>query len=136
MFGRKSPPYFTHGRMMKTLSSNLQDTPFYVDKVKGKVFVDFGNSLPIDENGSLNTKITGDMFVAVPLNNNPSLSCSDDLLWLGLINNKFPKWYQNTAGVQAFPALLSLSPDEIKTISQHPLVVAKVRQQYNGFRLI
>ncbi|KAL9985862.1 hypothetical protein ACROYT_G008311 [Oculina patagonica] len=126
LLGRKSPPYFTHGRMMKALSSNLQDAPFYVDKANGKVFVDFGNTLPIDEKGSVDTEIRGDMFVAVPVNQNPSLTCSDDLLWLGRIYNKVPNWYQNTAGVQAFPSLVSLSPAEIKTISQHPLVVAEV----------
>ncbi len=127
LLGRKSPPFFTHGRMMKTLSSNLQDTPFYVDQSKRKVFADFGNSLPIYENGSFDTRVLGDLYVAVPLNTNPSLTCSDNLLWLGLIFNKFPNWYQNTAGVQAFPALGSLSPDVLRKLSQHPLVVAEVR---------
>ena len=128
MLGRKSPPYFTHGRRMKALTSYLQDAPFYVDETKGKVFADFGNSLPIDENGHMNTEITGDMFLAVPLNQNPSLMCSDVFLWLGPIYNKVPNWYQNTAGVQAFPSHLSLSRDEIKTISQRPLVIAEVSQ--------
>ncbi|XP_078360554.1 uncharacterized protein LOC144644874 [Oculina patagonica] len=126
LLGRKSPPFFTHGRMMKALSSNLQDTPFYVDQSKRKVFADFGNSLPIYENGSFDTRVLGDLYVAVPLNTNPSLTCSDNLFWLGLIHNKFPNWYQNTAGVQAFPALGSLSPDVLRKLSQHPLVVAEV----------
>ena len=125
--------FFTHGRMLKTLSSHLQDTPFYVDQTKGKVFVDFGNSLPIHENGSFDTRVLGDLYVAVPLNINPSLTCSDDLRWLGLIYNKVPKWYQNTAGVQAFPVLGSLSSDEIRKISQHPMVLAEVRYQYKMF---
>ena len=115
---------------MNTLSSHLQDTPFYVDQTKGKVFVDFGNSLPIYENGSFDTRVLGDLYVAVPLNKNPSLTCSDDLRWLGLIYNKVPKWYQNTAGVQALPALGSLSRDEIRMISLHPLVLAQVCKQY------
>ncbi len=127
LLGRKSPPFFTHGRMMEAMSNHLQDTPFYVDQTIGKVFVDFGNSLPIDENGSFDTKALGDLYVAVPLNTNPSLTCSDNLRWLGLIHNKVPNWYQNTAGVQAFPALGSLSPDELRKLSQHPLVVAEVR---------
>ncbi len=111
---------------MKTLSNHLQDTPFYVYQVTRKVYADFGNSLPIDENGSFDTKNLGDLYVAVPLNTNLSLTCSDDLRWLGLIHNKFPNWYQNTAGVQVFPALGSLSPDELRKVSQHPLVVAEV----------
>ncbi len=112
--------------MMKAMSSHLQDTPFYVDQAKGKVFVDFGNSLPIDKNGSLDTKILDELLVAVDLYTNPSLTCSDNLLWLGLIFNKFPNWYQNSAGVQVFPAIGSLSPDELGKLSQHPLVVAEV----------
>ena len=127
LLGRKSPPFFTRGRMMKPLNNDkLHNAPFYVDQKKGKVFVDFGNSLPIDENGSFDTKILGNLLVAVPLDTNPSLTCSDDLLWLGLIYNKFPNWYHNSAGVQVFPTLGSLSPDEIKTITQNPLVVAEV----------
>ncbi len=66
--------------MMKAMSSHLQDTPFYVDQVTRKVFADFGNSLPIDENGSFDTKILGDLYVAVPLNTNPSLTCSEEFV--------------------------------------------------------
>ncbi len=126
LLGRKSPPFFTHGRMMKAMSSHFQDAPFYADQTKGKVFVDFGNSLPINENGRFDTRILDDLHVAVNLDTNPSMTCSDDLLWLGLIHNKFPRWYKNTAGVQVFPAIESLSPDTMKKISQHPLVVAEV----------
>ena len=112
--------------MMKTLSEHLQDTPFYVDQTNRKVFVDFGNSLPVDENGSFNTNTLDNLLVAVTLGTNPSLTCSDDLQWLGLVHNKFPNWYQNTAGIQAFPSVGSLSPDLMKKICHHPLVVAEV----------
>ena len=112
---------------MKAMPSYLQDTPFYVDQTKGKVFADFGNSLPIHENGSFDTKILGDLYVALPLNRKPSFTCSDNLRWLGLIHNKVPNWYQNTAGVQAFPSLGSLLSHEIREVSQRPLVVAEVR---------
>lgn len=124
--GRKSPPFFTLGRMMKSMSSHFQDTPFYVDQTKGKVFVDFGNSLPINANGSMDTRVVGELLVAVSLNTTPSLTCSDDLLWLGLIYNNFHNWYQNSAGVQVFPSIGSLSPDQMETLNQHPLVVAQV----------
>ena len=127
MLGRKSPPFFTHGRMMKAMSTHVQDAPFYVDQTKGKVFVDFGNSLPINENGSMDTKILGQLLVAMTLGTNPSLTCSDDLMWLGVIYNNFPNWYQNSAGVQVSPAIGLLSPDEMKTIDHHPLVVAEVQ---------
>ncbi|KAL9985890.1 hypothetical protein ACROYT_G008342 [Oculina patagonica] len=132
----KSPPFFTHGRMMKAMSSHLQDAPFYVDQTKRKVFADFGNSLPITETGSFDTRVLGDLYVAVPFNTNPSLTCADDILWLGLIHNKFPNWYQNTAGVQAFPALGSLSLDVLRKLSQHPLVVAENPDEQANVELI
>ena len=126
LLGQKSPPFFTHGRVLKTLSSHLQDAPFYVDETKGKVFIDFGNSLPIDESAQLDAGVLGDLLVAVPKNTNPSLNCSDDLLWLGLINYKSPNWYQNTAGVQVFPSLGTFPSHDMDTINTKPLVVAKV----------
>ena len=128
LLGRESPPFFTHGRMMKAKISHFQDTPFYVDETKGKVFVDFGNSLPINESGSIDAKIVDKLLVAVSLNTNPSLTCSDELLWLGLVYNKFPNWYQNTAGVQVFPSFGSLADDELEKKRQRPLVVAEVHE--------
>ena len=74
MLGCKSPQFVTHGRMLKSLSTHLQDAPFYVDQTKGKVFVDFGNSLPIDENGHLGTDDLGTLFVAVPRDTHPCLT--------------------------------------------------------------
>ena len=126
MLGCKSPQFVTHGRMLKSLSTHLQDAPFYVDQTKGKVFVDFGNSLPIDENGHLGTDDLGTLFVAVPRDTHPSLNCSDDLLWLGFIKYRTPNWYKNTAGVQVFPSLGTISPQDMDTINTKPLVVAEV----------
>jgi len=112
--------------MLKSLSTHLQDAPFHVDQTKGKVFVDFGNSLPIDENGHLGTDDLGTLFVAVPRDTPPSLNCSDDLLWLGFIKYRTPNWYKNTAGVQVFPSLGTISPQDMDTINTKPLVVAEV----------
>lgn len=78
--GEKSPPFFTLGRMMKSLVENLQDTPFYVNQRLRKVFVDFGNSLPVYENGSFATSGFEGLLVALPVNENPTMSCSDELL--------------------------------------------------------
>ena len=111
---------------MKSLSSDFQDAPFYVDQDRRKMFIDFGNSLPIYENGSLATTVMGDLLVGVPLNKNPSLECSDDLQWLGLVYNMLPNWYRNSAGIQVFPTFGSLSDHEKEIINHTPLVVAEV----------
>ena len=121
--------------MMKSLVNHLQDTPFYVDQRHRKVFVDLGNSLPIHENGTIGTSLYESLLVALPLNKNPSLTCSDDLLWLGMVYAKYPNWYQNSAGVQIFPALGSLSDEQMEILSNHPLVVAEVREQYASFAI-
>lgn len=65
---------------MKSLVENLQDTPFYVNQRLRKVFVDFGNSLPVYENGSFATSGFEGLLVALPVNENPTMSCSDELL--------------------------------------------------------
>lgn len=126
MLGVKSPKFVTHGRMLKSLSTQLQDAPFYVDQAKRKVFVDFGNSLPIDGNGNLDRGVLDTLFLAVPRNTNPALNCSDDFLWLGNIKYRSPNWYTNTAGVQVFPSYGTFSPHNMDAINSKPLVVAKV----------
>ena len=107
--------------------SQLQDTPFYVDQRHKKVFIDFGNSLPIHENGTLYADFKDSLRVALPVNEKPSMTCSDDLLWLGEVHNKYPRWYQNSAGVQVFPDRGLLSEKTMEKLKSHPLVVVEVR---------
>ena len=126
LLGKKSPPFFTLGRMMKSLVENLQDTPFYVNQRLRKVFVDFGNSLPVYENGSFATSGFEGLLVALPVNENPTMSCSDELLWLGTVYDTYPNWYRNSAGVQIFPALGSLTANDMEKLNSRPLVVAEV----------
>ena len=126
LLGKKSPPFFTHGRMMKSLVNNLQDTPFYVNQRLRKVFVDFGNSLPVYWNGTFATSVFEGLVVALPVNEKPALNCSDELLWLGTVYDKYPNWYQNSAGVQIFPALGSLTVNDMEKLNNRPLVVAEV----------
>ena len=95
LLGKKSPPFFILGRSMKSQIDNLQETFFYVDQQNKKVFIDFGNSLPINSDGSMSTSHYGDLYVALPKGEHPKLDCSDDY--------KLPQWYRNTSGIQTFP---------------------------------
>ena len=126
LIGTKSPPFFTHGRTMRALSDQVQDAPFYVDKTNKKVAVDFGNSLPIDESGAMDTILKGSLLVAVNLDVDGPIKCSDNLIKLGLVHNDVTDWYRNTAGVQIFPASRSLLDKEMEKLENHPLVVAEV----------
>ena len=136
LIGRRSPSFFTHGRMMKTLVKTLQDTPFYVDKRTKKVFADFGNTFQVDKDGNLTTSPNHVLLVAMTLSKNPSFTCSDHMQWLGIVQNKSPYWYQSTAGVQAFPAFGALSSDEMEMISSHPLILIEVYEKIDPLWLI
>ena len=61
LLGKKSPPFFILGRSMKSQIDNLQETFFYVDQQNKKVFIDFGNSLPVNSDGSMSTSHYGDL---------------------------------------------------------------------------
>ena len=127
LLGQKSPPFFTHGRMMKSQNESVQDTPFYVNQRHRKIFIDFGNSFQVYKNGSIATDNYEGLLVALPVSRYPSLTCSDDLLWLGVVYDKYPNWYEISAGVQVIPAHGSLSDSTIKKLASHPLVVAEVQ---------
>ena len=136
LLGQKSPLFFTHGRMMKSQNKSVQDTPFYVDRRHRKIFIDFGNSFQVYENGSIATDNYEGLFVALSISRYPSLTCSDDLLWLGVVYDKYPNWYQISAGVQVIPALGSLSDSTIRKLRTHPLVVAEVHCSMRGLIFI
>lgn len=90
--------------------------------------MDFGNSIAIDEYGAMDSLLKNDLVVAVHRGKDSKV-CSPDLLQLGLVNNKLPNWYRNTAGVQIFFFSESRSPMEAaEGIKKYPLVVAEVRK--------
>ena len=126
LIGRRSPSFFTHGRMMKSLLKTVLDMPFYVDKRTKKVFADFGNTFQVDKDGTLTTSPNHVLLVAMTLSKNASFTCSDHMQWLGIVQNKSPNWYQSTAGVQAFPTFGALSSNEMEMISSHPLILIEV----------
>lgn len=126
LLGIKSPPFFTHGRMMRALTDQVQDAPFYVDEINQKVSVDLGNSLPIDEDGNMDTILKNSLLVAVHLDNSQPTKCSDNLIKLGMVFNSDTNWYKTSAGVQIFPDQGSLSDDAMSKLADHPLVVAEV----------
>jgi hypothetical protein len=116
--------------MLRARSPNIQDAPFIVDQKKQKAYIDFGNSLQINRSGSFDTGLLEDLYVGIPLDVKSSLTCSNQFLWLGKVFQRFSTWYTNSAGIQAFPPMRSLSEHEMETIKNNPLVVAEVRKCY------
>lgn len=128
LLGKKSPPFFILGRSMKSQIAYLRETRtfFYVDQQNKKVFIDFGNSLPINSDGSMSTSHYGDLYVALPKGEHPKLDCSDELMWIGGVDYKLPQWYRSTSGIQTFPVKGSFSTQEMTKLQNSPLLVVEV----------
>ena len=113
---------------MKSQIAYLRETRtfFYVDQQNKKVFIDFGNSLPINSDGSMSTSHYGDLYVALPKGEHPKLDCSDELMWIGGVDYKLPQWYRSTSGIQTFPVKGSFSTQEMTKLQNSPLLVVEV----------
>ena len=113
---------------MKSQIAYLRETRtfFYMDQQNKKVFIDFGNSLPINSDGSMSTSHYGDLYVALPKGEHPKLDCSDELMWIGSVDYKLPQWYRNTSGIQTFPVKGSFSTQEMTKLQNSPLLVVEV----------
>ncbi|KXJ05087.1 hypothetical protein AC249_AIPGENE14166, partial [Exaiptasia diaphana] len=87
LMGVKSPPFFSHGRMLHRQSPNVQSAPFIVDKKKRKIYIDFGNSLPITKNGSFDTKVLQKLYVGIPrdIDGSSRISCNNKFFWIGKV---------------------------------------------------
>lgn len=133
LIGVKSPPFFTHGRMLHRQSQKVQSAPFAVDKKKRKVYIDFGNSLPTTKNGSFNTKNLQKLYVGMSVDVGASsrISCGSKFFWLGKVEQTSPTWYRNNAGIQCFPLNGSFSTQEFDMIKDSPLALVEVRKCFH-----
>ena len=113
---------------MKSQIAYLRETRtfFYMDQQNKKVFIDFGNSLPINSDGSMSTSHYGDLYVALPKGEDPKLDCSDELMWIGSVDYKLPQWYRNTSGIQTFPVKGSFSTQEMTKLQNSPFLVVEL----------
>jgi len=124
LIGKKSPPFSTHGRFLRSKSKFCQDAPFIIEQ--RKIIVDFGNSLPITKFGSFKTGFWGELQLGIVLEKDKNLPCGRKISWLGKVLNEIPQWYETTSGIQSFPSSGSLSAKDMELIKDHPLVVAQV----------
>ena len=115
--------------MLRAVHKGLQDAPFMLNKKARKLTVDFGNSLPILTNGSHNVTFMDQLLVAMTrreTTKDKPVSCSDDLIPLGVVFYRMANWYEISAGVQSFPPIGILSENETASLETTPLVIAEV----------
>lgn len=112
--------------MKPQIVKRLQETFFYVDQQNKKVFIDFGNSLPINDDGSMSISHYDNLYVALSKGEHPKLNCSDELMWIGSVDYKLPQWYLNTSGIQTFPVFGSFTTQEMTKLQNSPLLVVEV----------
>jgi hypothetical protein len=113
------PKHFTPGRFLAPAQPQLANAPLgyvgcWVDQANGKVIADFGNAIPTSYDGLANVG---------PLH----LIAADQgqALDLGALDGYLGhRWYETTAGIQAFPSDRALTGDEMQLIAGAPLCVA------------
>ena len=120
ILGRDSPPYAIFGRMLKPLPgvNEFYHTPFVVDNVEKKMFIDLGNSLAMDKNGNIldSVKKLGIGWYDTSSKKN-DVSCSMVTIFDYLNIGDFDQEYSKTSGIYV------LAPYE----DEKPFVIAKVR---------
>jgi hypothetical protein len=118
------PRHFTPGRFLAPVQPQLSQAPIgyvgcWVDSANGKVIADFGNALHTYYDGLADV---GPLHLIAAYQTPRG---DTDALDLGALQGYVaPGWYENTAGIQAFPADRSLTADELQLIAASPLCVA------------
>ena len=125
--GEKAPHFFNYGRLLRRLPSQeeLSYASFRVDGNKEKIYIDLGNSLPIDRRGNILSTV-GQLQLGVFKANKDvdTPQCSDEITWISTIDyNKFGG-YNFTAGINVIDIPSNLHTQD-NTLDK-PFVLAKV----------
>jgi hypothetical protein len=116
------PSHFTPGRFLAPMQPQLGPGPVtaplgyvgcWVDQANRQVIADFGNAIPTGLGGLIDV---GPLHLMVPY--------GSKVLDLGQLKGyTAPSWYEQTAGIQAFPPDRSLTDSEMSILAANPLCV-------------
>ncbi len=109
------PTQFLAGRLLRSLPQQpLNYAPCRIELERQCLLVDFGNSLPTSNPGGPLQDL-GPLYMAL---------CLPDQQYalLGRINYQSPGWYENLAGIQAFP----LTAQQLTLTNHSPLAVVQL----------
>src|SRR5271166_1418 len=108
------PRHFVRGRQLSS-SSSVNFSVAVLDEPAGKVRIDLGNSLPVDDSNGQMLDIGRLSLVCRP--------SGGTAVALGNIAYTLADWYTNTAGVVDLPADRSLTGPELAILLANPLVL-------------
>ena len=122
--GPRSPPFHAHGRIMRPEHETMDtNTQFIIDEHLKRVFIDLGNTLPINKKGHYPSWLGTLAIGYVEDIETEELNCSTKIKWIGEVPYRQHQWYRNTTGL----ASLALRAEDIHKLTNRPLVMAQVR---------
>jgi hypothetical protein len=121
------PAHFVAGRHLASTGKMLGNVTCCIDPKGTQILADFGNALTNDANG--NVPNSGDIHLVAVKNvaaieNGATHLAAADIVDLGsLVGYTADGYYQQTAGIQAFPPKASLTPKQLQAQQTLPLAV-------------
>ena len=127
ILGFDAPPYFTKGRLLKPVKDvqNFWFAPFVYDNIQGDFFLDLGNSLVINKDGSFDKEMIGNLALGLVSDNDiKEPTCSNVTLWLHLEDIAIPREnYALTSGIFHSPVTVE---SERTQLQQNRVILAQV----------
>jgi hypothetical protein len=117
------PVHFVAGRHLASTGSNLGNVTCCLDPKATHILADFGNALMNDANG--NVPDSGDIHLVAVKNGAAHLSAADVVDLGSLVGYAAPGYYEQTAGIQAFPPNGSLTAQQLQALQTLPLAAVQ-----------
>ena len=122
--GPRSPPFHALGHVMRPEPATMYtNTQFVIDEHLKRVFIDLGNTLPINKKGHYPSWLGSLAVGFVEDIKTEELNCSTKIKLIGKVSYRQHHWYRNTTGLTSF----ALCKEDIHKMTNRPLVMAQVR---------
>jgi hypothetical protein len=117
------PAHFVAGRHLASTNPIMGNVSCCMDPKGTHILADFGNALTNDPNG--NVPDSGDLHLAAVKKSSAHLAAADIVDLGSLVGYTVPGYYQQTAGIQAFPPKGSLTAAQLQALQTLPLAVVQ-----------
>jgi hypothetical protein len=117
------PVHFVAGRHLASTSRTLGNVTCCMDPKGTHILADFGNALTNDAKG--NVPDSGDIHLVAVKTGAAHLAAADIVDLGSLVGYAAPGYYEQTAGIQAFPPNGSLTAQQLQALQTLPLAVVQ-----------
>jgi hypothetical protein len=117
------PVHFVAGRHLASTSRTLGNVTCCMDPGGTHILADFGNALTNDAKG--NVPDSGDIHLVAVKTGAAHLAAADIVDLGSLVGYAAPGYYEQTAGIQAFPPNGSLTAQQLQALQTLPLAVVQ-----------